>query len=232
MQHILFYYLPQVQHALQKTDRALSTLQQAIDAAPQNPLCKYEKATILLSCERYDEALLELNELKALAPKESAVYFMVKIPLLLLIPAWKLCLFSDTVKSFRSCVRGASAKNYLLNNFFLIWNSTSLTLSNTFFIVSLSISTFQIGKVHNKLNNTHLALMHFSWAMDLDPKVANSQIKDAMDPTLNRMSQEDSTVSAAAVDEQLVIEDIEVGAVEPAEDDAVMMEGNISSVVT
>ena len=74
--------------------------------------------------------------------------------------------------------------------------------------------------------------MHFSWAMDLDPKVANSQIKDAMDPTLNRMSQEDSTVSAAAVDEQLVIEDIEVGAVEPAEDDAVMMEGNISSVVT
>lgn len=96
----------------------------------------------------------------------------------------------------------------------------------------MSISTFQIGKVHNKLNNTHLALMHFSWAMDLDPKVANSQIKDAMDPTLNRMSQEDSTVSAAAVDEQLVIEDIEVGAVEPAEDDAVMMEGNISSVVT
>ena len=68
--------------------------------------------------------------------------------------------------------------------------------------------------------------MHFSWAMDLDPKVANSQIKDAMDPTLNRMSQEDSTASAAAVDEQLVIEDIEVGGVEPAEDDAVMMEGN------
>lgn len=26
-------------------------------------------------------------------------------------------------------------------------------------------------QVHSKLNNTHLALMHFSWAMDLDPKV-------------------------------------------------------------
>ena len=40
-------------------------------------------------------------------------------------------------------------------------------------------------QVHNKLNNTHMALMHFSWAMDLDPKGANSQIKDALDPTIN-----------------------------------------------
>ena len=32
--------------------------------------------------------------------------------------------------------------------------------------------------------------MHFSWAMDLDPKGANSQIKDALDPALNRQSQE------------------------------------------
>jgi hypothetical protein len=40
--------------------------------------------------------------------------------------------------------------------------------------------------VHNKLNHTHLALMHFSWAMDIDPKVANSQIKDALDPAVNR----------------------------------------------
>ena len=39
--------------------------------------------------------------------------------------------------------------------------------------------------MHNKLNNTHMALMHFSWAMDLDPKGANSQIKDALDPTIN-----------------------------------------------
>ena len=45
-------------------------------------------------------------------------------------------------------------------------------------------------KVHNKLGNTHLALMHFSWAMDLDPKGANTQIKDALDPALNRVNQE------------------------------------------
>lgn len=36
-------------------------------------------------------------------------------------------------------------------------------------------------QVHKKLGNTHLALMNFSWAMDLDPKGANNQIKEAID---------------------------------------------------
>lgn len=38
--------------------------------------------------------------------------------------------------------------------------------------------------------------MHFSWAMDLDPKGANSQIKDALDPALNRAAHEDSITLA------------------------------------
>ena len=55
------------------------------------------------------------------------------------------------------------------------------------------INQFSPAQVHNKLGNTHLALMHFSWAMDLDPKGANSQIKDALDPALNRAGQEVET---------------------------------------
>lgn len=35
--------------------------------------------------------------------------------------------------------------------------------------------------MHKKLGNTDLALMNFSWAMDLDPKGANNQIKEAID---------------------------------------------------
>ena len=151
MCHIFVF---QVQHALQKTDKALETLQVAIDAAPENALCKFEKASILFNSERYHEALQELTELKSLIPKESPVYFLM-------------------------------------------------------------------GKVHNKLNNTHLALMHFSWAMDLDPKVANSQIKDALDPTLNRVAQEDSTI----MDESLVVEDLEASGIDQTEEDVVMMQG-------
>ncbi|XP_076459147.1 cell division cycle protein 27 homolog [Babylonia areolata] len=44
-----------------------------------------------------------------------------------------------------------------------------------------SLVYFLMGKVHKKLGNTHLALMNFSWAMDLDPKGVNNQIKEAID---------------------------------------------------
>merc|ERR1719318_1883626 len=120
---ILMCHVAVVQHATNNTTAALDTLNAAISVSPKNPLCKFERASILHSSERYQEALEELLELKQIVPKESPVYFL-------------------------------------------------------------------IGKVHNKLGNTHLALMHFSWAMDLDPKGANSQIKDALDPALNRQSQE------------------------------------------
>ncbi|CAG9770507.1 unnamed protein product [Ceutorhynchus assimilis] len=45
---------------------------------------------------------------------------------------------------------------------------------------------YLIGKVHKKLGNTDLALQHFSWATDLDPKGASSQIKEAFDPAMGR----------------------------------------------
>lgn len=35
--------------------------------------------------------------------------------------------------------------------------------------------------MHKRLGNTHLALMNFSWATDLDPKGANNQMKEAID---------------------------------------------------
>jgi len=124
---ILMCHVAVVQHATNNTCAALDTLNAAISVSPKNPLCKFERASILHSNERYQEALDELLELKQIVPKESPVYFL-------------------------------------------------------------------IGKVHNKLGNTHLALMHFSWAMDLDPKGANSQIKDALDPALNRQSQDIGSV--------------------------------------
>lgn len=40
---------------------------------------------------------------------------------------------------------------------------------------------FLAGKVYKKLGEVDLAQMHFSWAVDLDPKGANNQIKEAVD---------------------------------------------------
>ncbi|KAK7868238.1 hypothetical protein R5R35_000639 [Gryllus longicercus] len=59
-----------------------------------------------------------------------------------------------------------------------------------------SLVYYLTGKVHKKLGNTHLALMHFSWATDLDPKGANSQIKEAIDPAMSRnLGEEDPSAA-------------------------------------
>ena len=38
----------------------------------------------------------------------------------------------------------------------------------------------QFCQVYKKLGQNHLAQMNFSWAIDLDPKGANNQIKEAI----------------------------------------------------
>lgn len=37
-----------------------------------------------------------------------------------------------------------------------------------------------VWQVYKKLGQNHLAQMNFSWAIDLDPKGANNQIKEAI----------------------------------------------------
>lgn len=65
-----------------------------------------------------------------------------------------------------------------------------------------SLVYYLIGKVHKKLGNTDLALMHFSWATDLDPKGASSQIKEAFDPSIGRSATEaDSPESPTPTDD-------------------------------
>ncbi|XP_028175323.1 cell division cycle protein 27 homolog [Ostrinia furnacalis] len=104
------------QAALDKTDRALATLERAVALDTENPLCRFHRASVLLRAGRPQDALADLHYLKDIAPRESLVYYL-------------------------------------------------------------------LGKVHNKLGNTHLALMHFSWATDLDPKGTGGHIKEGFDPS-------------------------------------------------
>lgn len=68
-----------------------------------------------------------------------------------------------------------------------------------------SLVYYLIGNIHKKLGNTDLALQHFSWATDLDPKGASSQIKEAFDPAgtagANNFSDMESPASPSADDE-------------------------------
>ena len=47
-----------------KPDQALATLDRAIQLDPANPLAKFERAGVLLSLERFQEALAELKALR------------------------------------------------------------------------------------------------------------------------------------------------------------------------
>jgi len=74
---VLFCYLGMAQHALRKTEKAYVSLQKAIQLDERNPLAKYEKASVLMSEERYSEALDELEQLREVAPREASVYFLM-----------------------------------------------------------------------------------------------------------------------------------------------------------
>ena len=52
-------------------------MEKAILADKKNPLPMYQKANILVSLERFDEALQVLEELKEYAPRESSVYALM-----------------------------------------------------------------------------------------------------------------------------------------------------------
>jgi len=62
-----------------------------------------------------------------------------------------------------------------------------------------SLVFFLAGKVYEKLGQAHLARAHFSWAMDLDPKGANNQLKDAIEPALSRLPSDDKSGGDAGV---------------------------------
>lgn len=64
-----------------------------------------------------------------------------------------------------------------------------------------SLVYYLIGKVHKKLGNVDLALMHFSWATDLDPKGASSQIKEAFDPAAGRAHSDYESPQSPSVEE-------------------------------
>lgn len=66
-----------VEHALQRTDKALAMLNSALSVEERNPLCKFHRASIYFACDRLDEALTELHELKEIAPREALVYYLM-----------------------------------------------------------------------------------------------------------------------------------------------------------
>ncbi|KAK9275546.1 hypothetical protein L1049_022813 [Liquidambar formosana] len=74
---VIMSYLGTALHALKRSEDALEMMERAILADKKNPLPMYQKANILVSMERFGEALEVLEELKEYAPRESSVYALM-----------------------------------------------------------------------------------------------------------------------------------------------------------
>ena len=64
--------------------------------------------------------------------------------------------------------------------------------------------------------------MNFSWAMDLDPKGANSQIKDALDRSMNKAAQENIDIGTSHLDDHVA----DRGHLHEEEDDDMQEDGS------
>ena len=73
----LWTYRGMALHNCQKTSKALQCFDRAEKIDPRNPLNKYQKGTVLMSLERYQDALDVLEKLSHLVPKEAPVFIMI-----------------------------------------------------------------------------------------------------------------------------------------------------------
>ncbi|KAE8038945.1 hypothetical protein FH972_011406 [Carpinus fangiana] len=74
---VIMCYLGTALHVLKRNDEALVIMEKAILADKKNPLPIYQKANILVSLEKFDEALEVLEELKEYIPRESSVFALM-----------------------------------------------------------------------------------------------------------------------------------------------------------
>lgn len=61
---VLHCYMAMTQHKAKKFSSALDMLHKALNLDPRNPLARYERAEVLISMEKYPDALAELGILK------------------------------------------------------------------------------------------------------------------------------------------------------------------------
>lgn len=62
--------------ALNKKNEALQYFKRAEDLDDKIGICKYQKATVLFSMERLKEALIVLEQLQKICPKEAAAHIL------------------------------------------------------------------------------------------------------------------------------------------------------------
>ena len=74
---MLWTYLGMTKHNCNQPNDALKCFENAETMDPNNPLNKYQKATVLMSLEKYEDALKVLLELMLAVPKEAPIHIVI-----------------------------------------------------------------------------------------------------------------------------------------------------------
>merc|ERR1740129_378217 len=74
---VLRCYLGMVSESLNNPLMALENFDRAAQGEPQNGMAYFQRACVLVSLERFEEALADLKKVRCLAPKEACVHFQL-----------------------------------------------------------------------------------------------------------------------------------------------------------
>lgn len=173
--------------ATEELDKALSCFWNAVRINPRHYNAWFGMGTIYSKQERYILALMKYSKALAINPRSSVILCHVGIVQHALKQTEKaLTTFGNAIVNDPT---SALCKFHRGSIYFAIGRHAEALkeLEELKEIVPKESSVYYlIGKVHKKLGNTDLALQHFSWASDLDPKGASNQIKEAFDPAMGR----------------------------------------------
>ncbi|KAF3815445.1 hypothetical protein GH733_016540 [Mirounga leonina] len=156
----------------EELDKALACFRNAIRVNPRHYNAWYGLGMIYYKQEKFSLAEMHFQKALDINPQSSVLLCHIGVALDTLNKAIVIDPKNPLCKFHRASVLFANEK----------YKSALQELEELKQIVPKeSLVYFLIGKVYKKLGQTHLALMNFSWAMDLDPKGANNQIKEAID---------------------------------------------------
>ncbi|XP_033221326.1 cell division cycle protein 27 homolog isoform X2 [Belonocnema kinseyi] len=165
----------------EELDKAITAFRNAIRLDPRHYNAWFGLGTIFSKQEQYSLAELHFKRALQINPHNSAIMCHIGVV------QHALKKTDQALKTLNTAIEN-DPDNTLCKfhrasiNFSIGRHAEALTefeeLKNI--VPKESLVYFSIGKVHKKLGNTHLALMYFSWASDLDPKGVNSQVKEAI----------------------------------------------------
>ncbi|XP_028393354.1 cell division cycle protein 27 homolog [Dendronephthya gigantea] len=182
----------------EELDRAMSCFRSAIRTDPRHYNAWYGVGMIYYKQEKYN--LAEVHFRKAVEINHSSSVLICHIGVVQHALKRSLTALSTLEKAMQMDPKNPLCKFHRATILFSLerYKETLSELEELRRIVPKeALVYFLMGKAYKKLGDNHQAQMHFSWAVDLDPKGANNQIKEAVD---KRYLPEDDDVSIDDVD--------------------------------